>query len=318
MPRRSVFGTSPWGTRYTLVFFPMKEQVQLKSIKLLSTSSYPIQDKYQDISLTHHPRKRFGQNFLRDPGVAQHIVNLVDPKAEEHLVEIGPGLGALTRHLLRRAGHLDVVELDRDLIEPLRAACANLGDLRIHNQDALRFDFCRLVPRGQQLRAIGNLPYNISTPLLFHLLSQSRCVRDMWFMLQKEVVDRIVAAPGSNNYGRLSVMVQYRCKTERVFEIGPEAFRPRPKVHSAIVHITPLPEPAVAVENERRFAEIVASAFSMRRKTLRNSLRDHLDRDQIHDAGVDPGARAQTVTLQQFASLANAVTPNSPRSALYP
>ncbi|HHO69611.1 MAG TPA: 16S rRNA (adenine(1518)-N(6)/adenine(1519)-N(6))-dimethyltransferase RsmA, partial [Gammaproteobacteria bacterium] len=194
--------------------------------------------------MTHRARKRFGQNFLHDPAVIQRIVAAVAPAPGQHLVEIGPGQGAITRPLLAACGELDVVELDRDLIEPLARRLADVGTLRIHNADALRFDFCGLAGDAG-LRVVGNLPYNISTPLLFHLLAQAGCIEDMHFMLQKEVVARMAAAPGGGDYGRLSVMIQYHCEVTPLFGIGPGAFRPAPKVESAFVRLVPHPRPPV-------------------------------------------------------------------------
>ena len=251
----------------------------------------------------HRPRKRFGQHFLRDPGVIERIVAAIRPVAGERLVEIGPGLGALTVPLLEAAGELDVVELDRDLLEPLRARCAGVGTLRIHHADALDFDFAALRGDGSPLRVAGNLPYNISMPLLFHLLAQAGHLRDLHFMLQKEVVERMAAGPGEEAYGRLSVMLQYRCRVEPLFTVGPEAFRPPPKVWSAVVRLVPRETSPVVVRDESRFAEIVRRAFAQRRKTLRNSLRDALDATQIAAAGIDPGARPETLDLEAFAAL---------------
>ncbi len=251
----------------------------------------------------HRPRKRFGQHFLRDASVIERIVAAIRPLAGERLVEIGPGLGALTVPLLEAAGNLDVVELDRDLLEPLRARCAGAGTLRIHHADALGFNFAALRDCGPPLRVAGNLPYNISTPLLFHLLAQAEHLRDLHFMLQRDVVERMAAGPGEDAYGRLSVMLQYRCRVEPLFTVGPEAFRPPPKVWSAVVRLVPRETFAVAVRDESRFAEIVRRAFAQRRKTLRNSLRGLLDTTQIEAAGLDPGARPETLGLAAFAAL---------------
>jgi 16S rRNA (adenine1518-N6/adenine1519-N6)-dimethyltransferase len=256
----------------------------------------------------HRPRKRFGQHFLHDPGVIGRIVAAIRPKPGDRLVEIGPGLGALTRPLLEAAGELDVVELDRDLLEPLRAHCAGAGVLRIHHADALAFDFAGLRGDGPRLRVAGNLPYNISTPLLFHLLDQAEHLRDLHFMLQQEVVERMAAGPGEDAYGRLSVMLQYRCRVESLFAVGPGAFRPTPKVWSAVVRLVPRETPPVGVRDEQRFAEVVRRAFTQRRKTLRNSLRDLLDANQIAGAGVEPGARPETLGLAAFAALSNSLT----------
>lgn len=252
----------------------------------------------------HRPRKRFGQNFLHDQGIIERIVRSISPSSEEHLVEIGPGLGALTGPLLERAGTLDVVELDRDLVPRLEAKFAGRENLKIHNTDALKFDYCEL---GEALRVVGNLPYNISTPLIFHLLGQARCIRDMHFMLQKEVVDRLAASPNSSDYGRLSVMVQYHCRVENLFGVPPGAFNPPPKVHSAIVRLTPYRQPPVELEDPGLLARVVTQAFAQRRKTLRNTLKGLLDSDAIAGCGIDPGRRAETLELAEFAALANAL-----------
>jgi 16S rRNA (adenine1518-N6/adenine1519-N6)-dimethyltransferase len=257
-------------------------------------------------ALQHRPRKRFSQHFLRDPGVIARTIAAIRPVAGDRLVEIGPGLGALTVPLLAAVGELDVVELDRDLLEPLRARCAGRGVLRIHHADALAFDFAGLHGDGPRLRVTGNLPYNISTPLLFHLLAQAGHLRDLHFMLQQEVVARMAAEPGEDAYGRLSVMLQYRCQVEPLFEVGPEAFRPPPRVRSAMVRLVPRETSAVAVGDENRFAEIVRRAFAQRRKTLRNSLRGLLDAAHIEAAGLDPGARPETLGLAAFAALSRA------------
>jgi 16S rRNA (adenine1518-N6/adenine1519-N6)-dimethyltransferase len=254
--------------------------------------------------VSHSPRKRFGQNFLHDPGVIDRIVSAIGPRPGDELVEIGPGRGAITLPLLQAAGRLTVIELDRDLIQPLLVRCRTAGELTAHNADALRFDFCRQVADAD-LRIVGNLPYNISTPLLFHLLDQSRCIRDMHFMLQKEVVERMAAPPGSGQYGRLSVMVQYRCRVSPLFTIGPGAFTPAPKVDSAFVRLAPYTRAPVDVVDTGVFATLVRQAFAQRRKTLRNTLRGVLDADEIRLAGIDPAARAETLGLPAFAALAN-------------
>jgi 16S rRNA (adenine1518-N6/adenine1519-N6)-dimethyltransferase len=257
--------------------------------------------------MTAHPaRKRFGQHFLHDRNVIERIVRTLDPKPDDRVVEIGPGLGALTRSLLPRLGRLEAVEFDRDLVEHLVNLPEGEDKLVVHSADALRFDFCALVSPPAKLRVIGNLPYNISTPLLFHLLDQLRCIQDMLFMLQKEVVDRLCAVPGNKNYGRLSVMVQWLCRVERIFNLGPGAFSPPPKVDSAVVRLVPHSEP-LAVGGREQFAALVREAFSQRRKTLRNNLKHLLSAEEITAAGVDPQARAETLTLEQFARLSNTV-----------
>ncbi len=257
--------------------------------------------------MKHQPRKRFGQNFLHDPGVIRGIVAAIHPVTGERVAEIGPGLGALTAPLLEALGELDVVELDRDLIPHLQQQFANSGELRIHNTDALRFDFCSLVPEGETLRVVGNLPYNISTPLIFHLLKQSHCIRDMHFMLQKEVVDRLAAQPGGGDYSRLSVMVQYHCRVERLFSVPPGAFNPPPKVHSAIVRLTPYREKPFTVRDEACLSRLVVQAFGQRRKTLRNNLKPLLDSATIESLGIDPGRRPETLSLKEFTALADAL-----------
>jgi 16S rRNA (adenine1518-N6/adenine1519-N6)-dimethyltransferase len=253
--------------------------------------------------LSHRPRKRFGQNFLHDPGVIARIVTAIGPRPGQHLIEIGPGQGAITCPLLETAGKLDVIELDRDLLEPLAARCGRLGDLRILNQDVLQVDF-RQFESAEKLRIVGNLPYNISTPLLFHLLDYSDMIQDMHFLLQKEVVERMAAVPDSHDYGRLSVTIQLHCHVDPLFDIGPDAFRPAPKVDSTFVRLIPHDRPPVEVADQARFGALVKQAFAQRRKTLRNNLRGLLDEADIVAAGLDPGQRPQTVTLEQFAILA--------------
>ncbi len=256
----------------------------------------------------HRPRKRFGQNFLHDPQIIQRIVASIRPRNGQCMVEIGPGEGALTRELLPILGQLNVVELDRDLIPRLEAICASLGDLRIHQADALKFDFCQLSPGPAQLRVVGNLPYNISTPLLFHLLEMSHCIQDMHFMLQKEVVERITAKPGSGQYGRLSVMMQYYCETAMLFTVGPGAFRPAPKVDSAVVRLVPHRQSPVDVDASQ-LSQLVTRAFGQRRKTLRNNLKGLLDAEEIAALGIDPGIRPERLSLEDFARLTLAIKP---------
>jgi 16S rRNA (adenine1518-N6/adenine1519-N6)-dimethyltransferase len=254
--------------------------------------------------LSHRPRKRFGQNFLHDPVIIDRIISAIRPTRSDALLEIGPGQGAITCPLLEAAGKLTVIELDRDLIGPLQARCKTIGELTVYSADALRFDFCQLATQ-QPLRIIGNLPYNISTPLLFHLLDQHRCIRDMHFMLQKEVVERMAASPGSGQYGRLSVMLQYRCRVTPLFTIDSGAFKPPPKVESAFVRLEPYTEPMVQVSDEDAFETLVRQAFSQRRKTLRNTLRGLLDVDDISRLDVDPSARAESLGIEEFAALAS-------------
>jgi len=257
----------------------------------------------------HQPRKRFGQHFLHDNSVIERIIKTIDPQPEDRLLEIGPGLGAITLPLLKKMGKLMAVELDRDVIPHLTRAAAELGELKIFQADALRFDYKEVAGTGDKLRLIGNLPYNISTPLLFHFLSQKECVKDMHFMLQKEVVHRMAAGPGSKIYGRLSVMLQASARVEHLFDIGREAFTPPPKVESSFVRLLPYETPPFHINDQKLFSQLVVSAFSQRRKTLRNSLKKLLDADQIASTGVDPTARAETLEPEQFAKLANLLIP---------
>ena len=251
--------------------------------------------------MSHQPRKRFGQNFLRDERVLQGIVSAMAPKVDEHLVEIGPGQGALTRYLLPACKVLDVVELDRDLVDLLKTKFVDAPHLRIYSGDALKFDFAAL-SAGEKLRVIGNLPYNISTPLLFHLFDQGGSILDMHFMLQKEVVDRLCAGPGDSDYGRLSIMAQFFCSMEPLLDVGPESFYPVPKVMSSVVRLVPHETKPVAVD-AGALGRVVTAAFSQRRKTLRNSLAAFFNADEIRSVDIDPQVRAETLGLEQFARL---------------
>ncbi|MFO1351193.1 MAG: 16S rRNA (adenine(1518)-N(6)/adenine(1519)-N(6))-dimethyltransferase RsmA [Gammaproteobacteria bacterium] len=256
----------------------------------------------------HRPRKRFGQHFLHDAGVLARIVAAIAPRPSDALVEIGPGRGALSRHLLAAVGYLDAIELDRDLIPLLARSCRGLGELRIHQADALAFDLGGLRRAERRLRVVGNLPYNISTPLLFHLFAQAKHIDDMHFMLQKEVAERLAARPGTAAYGRLSVMAQYRARVEPLFQVGPGAFHPPPQVESAFVRLAPHPLPPVRIADEATFSTLVTQAFSQRRKTLRNSLRPWLAGAELEALGIDPRARAETLGLAEFAMLSNALS----------
>lgn len=249
-------------------------------------------------------RKRFGQHFLHDPAIIGRIVAAVDLLRDEAAVEIGPGRGALTPHLLESAGSLDAVEIDRDLAAELEARFGARPGWRLHTADALEMDFATLArARGRRLRIIGNLPYNISTPLLFHLLQSADAIIDMHFMLQLEVVDRIVAAPGSDAYGRLGVMLAPWVRASRLFQVGSGAFQPPPRVDSAVVRLSVEREPPDWARAPL-FAPLVRAAFSQRRKTLRNALRAFLSAGQIAALGIDPGARAETLSPPQFGALA--------------
>lgn len=254
---------------------------------------------------SHAPRKRFGQNFLRDEAVIGRIIASIQPRPGEHYVEIGPGLGALTQPLLKALGSLQVVELDRDIIPQVQTTCGPLGELTIHEADALKFDFHLC---GENLHVVGNLPYNISTPLLFHLFTQLDCIKDMHFMLQKEVVDRMSASPGCKQYGRLTVMVQYYCQVDSLFDVPPTAFYPAPKVNSSIVQLVPYKTLPYPVENKKLFDEIVREAFNQRRKTLRNSLRAYLNDEQFAQADINPDLRAENLSVEEYARLANIIS----------
>ncbi|MCB1905776.1 MAG: 16S rRNA (adenine(1518)-N(6)/adenine(1519)-N(6))-dimethyltransferase RsmA [Rhodocyclaceae bacterium] len=253
--------------------------------------------------MEHRARKRFGQNFLTDPNTVRRIVEAIAPRQEDVVVEIGPGLGALTEPLLARLPRLHVIEIDRDLIARLRERHPP-DRLVIHEGDALAFDFASL---GERLKVVGNLPYNISTPLLFHLAGFAAQLREMTFMLQKEVVMRMVAAAGSGDYGRLSVMLQYRFEMVRLFDVPPGAFRPAPKVTSSIVRMVPKPASALDATDPELLAEVVARAFGQRRKTLRNTLKGFVDGGVLEELGIDPGLRAERLALGEFVAIANRV-----------
>ncbi len=253
--------------------------------------------------MAHKARKRFGQNFLQDHNVIYNILANIHANEGEHWIEIGPGLGAITEPLLQKNIILDVVELDRDLVKFLEEKFSQHKNFTIHSADALNFDFSALIEQGEKCRIIGNLPYNISTPLLFHLLDNAHCIEDMHFMLQKEVVNRICAEPGSKKYGRLSVMMQYYCETEQVFDVPPESFNPVPKVMSAIVKLTPHQKAPVDISDIKLLNKVVITAFSQRRKTIRNSLKTLISEQQLDTLGIDPTLRAESITLAEFASI---------------
>jgi 16S rRNA (adenine1518-N6/adenine1519-N6)-dimethyltransferase len=251
----------------------------------------------------HAPRKRFGQNFLVDRHYIDRIVAAVDPRPGDKVVEIGPGLGALTRPLLERVDRLTVIEIDRDLAARLSDEFA-AERLIIHTVDALSFDFATL---GSDLRVVGNLPYNISSPMLFHLAQFETSLRDIVVMLQREVVQRMAAAPATPDYGRLSVMLQARFRVERLFIVPPGAFRPSPQVDSAIARLTPLKDARPKIDDEGLFARVVAAAFGQRRKTLRNALKTLATDAELEREGVAPGARGETLSVSDFVRLANAL-----------
>lgn len=249
----------------------------------------------------HRARKRFGQNFLVDRQVIADIISAIHPQPKDNLVEIGPGLGALTTPLLRLLNHLTVIEIDRDIVAQLQREHSQ-DKLTIHSIDALKFDFSAL---GGDQRIVGNLPYNISTPLLFHLSRFCTSIRDMHFMLQKEVVERMVAEPSTSSYGRLSVMLQYRFAMEQIFTVPPESFRPAPKVESAIVVMRPLNKNAPVASDEALFSRIVTAAFSQRRKTLRNTLSAYLGGEDFNCLAIDANLRAENLTVRQYVSIAD-------------
>jgi 16S rRNA (adenine1518-N6/adenine1519-N6)-dimethyltransferase len=249
----------------------------------------------------HVPRKRFGQHFLTDQAVIADIVAAIRPQAGDVMVEIGPGLGALTAPLLALLDHLHVIEIDRDIIARLRSAWPP-ARLCVHAGDVLEFDFS-VLPRG--LRVVGNLPYNISTPLLFHLANYAERIRDMHFMLQKEVVERMVAAPGGRDYGRLSVMLQYRFDMEQLLAVAPDAFSPPPQVDSAVVRMWPRPCSQLSATSETGLAQVVRRAFAQRRKTLRNSLAGLLDAGDYAALAIAPGLRAENLAVADFVAISN-------------
>jgi 16S rRNA (adenine1518-N6/adenine1519-N6)-dimethyltransferase len=257
--------------------------------------------------MKHKARKRFGQNFLHDQQVIDRIIACIAPQSADLLIEVGPGQAALTRPLLKSGAELHLIEIDRDLVSELREQYSNHTNVTIHACDALNANLAEMTAM-RPFRLIGNLPYNISTPLIFHVLQWHEQIIDMHFMLQKEVVDRMAAAPGSRTYGRLSVMTQFRCEVTPLFDVFPESFSPVPRVCSSIVRLRPLESPPADAGSFKNFERVVAAAFSQRRKTLRNSLRELLTVDQISAAGIDPGQRAEQLSLSQFAALARSLS----------
>lgn len=257
--------------------------------------------------MKHQARKRFGQNFLHDQQVIDRIIACIAPQTADLLVEIGPGQAALTRPLLKSGAELLLLEIDRDLVSKLQKQFSDTPNITIHPGDALRANLPEITG-GRPFRLIGNLPYNISTPLIFHVLQWHEQIIDMHFMLQKEVVDRMAAPPGSRTYGRLSVMTQFRSKVTPLFDVLPESFTPVPRVCSSIVRLQPIKEPAADAGSFKNLEKVVSAAFSQRRKTLRNSLKNLLSADQINAAGIDPGQRAEQLSLSQFAALARSLS----------
>lgn len=249
-------------------------------------------------------KKHLGQNFLQDPNIIRKIVTVIAPQPGQSFIEIGPGLGALTQAILPLVNQMEVIELDAEIIPLLQQNCGHLGQLTIHQQDALTYDFSQY-PTNSSLRIIGNLPYNISSPLLFHLLQYTQCIKDMHFMLQKEVVERMAAKPGEEAYGRLSVMLQYHCQIQYLFTVPPGAFRPIPKVDSAIVRLIPYQTVPFVAKDYALFAEVVKQAFSQRRKTLRNCLKMLCQPAHFVQANIDPQLRAEVLSVADFVKLAN-------------
>ena len=252
----------------------------------------------------HRPRKHFGQNFLHDRNIIAKIINAAAPRPTDHFVEIGPGHGALTRPLLEQVESLDVIEIDYDLAAAIEDSIDD-PRLTVHRADALKFDFATIARGAESLRLIGNLPYNISTPLLFHFLDHSRLFRDAHVMLQKEVVERMSAMPGNKTYGRLSVSLAARCRVESLFIVRPGSFTPAPRVDSAVARLTPDADRRACMVDENSFDKIVAKAFNQRRKRLANALRDMVTEAQIESVGIDPGARAETLDVEAYIRLGN-------------
>lgn len=261
--------------------------------------------KFHNNEAPHRARKRFGQNFLIDHGVIREIVRAIHPRPDDCIVEIGPGKGAITALLADACHHLRVIELDRDLVPWLKVKFEKHPDFQLFQTDALQFDFAQLVQNNQPLRIVGNLPYNISTPLIFHLLSYSTQVADMHFMLQKEVVKRMAAQPGDSAYGRLGIMVQYYCAVENLFEVPPTAFDPAPKVDSAIVRLVPHQVLPHVAHNIKTLERLVNTAFQQRRKTLRNALKQWVPADILDELAIDANARAENLSLATFVALSN-------------
>lgn len=255
--------------------------------------------------MEHKARKRFGQNFLHDTSVIYRIVSAINPKRDDNLVEIGPGKGALTLALSDKVNTLHAIELDRDLVAFLKVAFIPHPGIKLHQGDALSYDFSTLFSEGRPLRVVGNLPYNISTPLIFHLLEYAGNIKDMHFMLQKEVVDRITAQPNCKDYSRLSIMTQYYCDTEKLFTVKPGSFTPQPKVDSAIVRLTPQQHKYGKAEDIALFSQIVAHCFTLRRKTIRNSLKKYFTDEEITGLGIDLQSRPENIDIASYVRIAN-------------
>lgn len=263
-----------------------------------------------NVHMGHRARKRFGQNFLHDMSVIDRIVAAIHPTNDHTLVEIGPGLGALTQPVAEQVDCLNVVELDRDLAARLTEQPGWGTKLKINQGDALKFDFQTLIEPGKKMKVFGNLPYNISTPLMFHLFEFAEHIENMHFMLQKEVVQRLCAGPGHKNYGRLTVMAQYYCKTVPVLEVGPGAFTPPPKVDSAVVRLVPHAEKPHPVDSVDVLSKVCLTAFNQRRKTLRNSFKGQLDDEAFASLNIDPTLRPEQLPVSGFVAIANHICRN--------
>lgn len=258
---------------------------------------------------TFQTKKRFGQNFLQDDVIIRRIIAAISPQKNDRILEVGPGVGAITLPLLRSVGCLDAVEIDRDIIPLLQKNATGVGELVIHQQDVLSFKLDSLTQEKSSLRVVGNLPYNISTPLLFYLFSQQCLIKDMHFMLQKEVGARLAAAPGSKKFGRLSVMAQYNCDIEMLFDVPPAAFDPAPKVHSTFVRLLPRALP-FRVNDKDKFAKIVCLAFTQRRKTILNTLKTQVTRERLISLGIDPTLRPEDLTVEDYVNISNGMMEN--------
>jgi 16S rRNA (adenine1518-N6/adenine1519-N6)-dimethyltransferase len=256
--------------------------------------------------MTHKARKRFGQHFLHDQNIIHKIISALNPQPGQNIIEIGPGQGALTLPLLKRCQKLTAIELDRDLIPILQRKSADIGELTLVNQDVLNFDLAE-INLPPPFRMVGNLPYNISTPLMFHLLKSSSLISDMVFMLQKEVAQRIIASPHNKLYGKLTVMMQYFCESEYLFDVPPGCFSPPPRVDSAVIRLRPHKTLPVVVDDLNELERLVSTAFNQRRKTISNSLKNLIDRSTITSLGIDPSARAENLTLNDFVKLTQAM-----------
>lgn len=256
----------------------------------------------------HQARKRFGQNFLHDQQVIDRIISQIAPSRDDHLLEIGPGQGALTKQLAESGARVDCVELDRDLAEHLKHQYRDYDNVHIHQQDILKFDLNDLELSDKRIRVIGNLPYNISTPVLFHLLKYYEKIEDMSFMLQLEVVERMSANVGDKNYGRLSLMLQYYCQAEKLFDVSPQAFTPQPKVNSAIVRLTPHEELPVSAIDPDCLKVVVRTAFNQRRKTLKNSLKTLISDSELGDLEIDMRLRPEKLSLTDYVKISDAIS----------